>query len=85
MNVIQTMDQHTYDYLKKIDSKLWSRHTFKTTCKSDMLLNNLAETFRQAMPLGQSHFPLFGSVACVSLDSSAIHFFASSTYVESCR
>jgi hypothetical protein len=45
MNVIQTMDQHAYDYFKKIDPKLWSRHTFKTTCKSDMLLNNLAETF----------------------------------------
>jgi len=45
MNFIQTMDQDVYDYLKKIDPKLWSRHTFKTTCKSDMLLNNLVETF----------------------------------------
>jgi len=39
------MVQHAYDYLKKIDPKLCSRHAFKTTCKSDMLLNNLAETF----------------------------------------
>jgi hypothetical protein len=61
MNVIQTMDQHAYDYLKKIDPKLWSRHAFKTITKSDMLLNNLAETFNAWIKDAQGHFDYDGN------------------------
>jgi len=34
-----------YNYLEKINPKMWSRHAFFTTSCSDILLNNIAESF----------------------------------------
>jgi hypothetical protein len=39
------MDQRVYNYLEKINPKMWSRHAFFTTSCSDILLNNIAESF----------------------------------------
>jgi len=39
------MDQRAYNYLKKVDPKMRSRHAFKTSSSSDILLNNIAESF----------------------------------------
>jgi hypothetical protein len=33
------------DYIDKIDPKMWSRHAFRTTSCSDILLNNITESF----------------------------------------
>jgi len=43
--VIASMDAGAYKYLNDVDPASWSRHAFSTHSKSDMLLNNLAETF----------------------------------------
>jgi len=45
MKVIASMDAGAYKYLNDVDPASWSRHAFSTHSKSDMLLNNLAETF----------------------------------------
>jgi len=45
MKVIQGMDAGAYRYLNDINPASWSRHAFSTHSKSNMLLNNLAETF----------------------------------------
>jgi hypothetical protein len=45
LEVIKGMDQRVYNYLEKINPKMWSRHAFFTTSCSDILLNNIAESF----------------------------------------
>lgn len=45
MNVIKGMHVEGFNYLKKIEPKLWSRHAFSTHSCSDILLNKIAETF----------------------------------------
>jgi len=45
LEVINGMDQRAYNYLEKINPKMWSRHAFSTTSCSDILLNNIAESF----------------------------------------
>jgi hypothetical protein len=45
LEVIKGMDQRAYNYLDKINPKMWSRHAFSTTNCSDILLNNIAESF----------------------------------------
>jgi hypothetical protein len=43
--VIKDMHGEASDYIDKIDQKMWSRHAFRTTSCSDILLNNIAESF----------------------------------------
>jgi len=45
MKVIASTDASAYKYLNDANPALWSRHAFSTHSKSDMLLNNLTETF----------------------------------------
>jgi hypothetical protein len=45
MKVIASMDAGAFKYLNDVDLTSWSRHAFSTHSKSDMLMNNLAETF----------------------------------------
>jgi len=45
MKVIASMDAGDFKYLNDVDPASWSRHAFSTHSKSDMLLNNLVETF----------------------------------------
>jgi len=42
---IRGMDQRAYNYLEKVDPKMWSRHALRTSSSSDILLNNIAESF----------------------------------------
>jgi hypothetical protein len=45
MKVIESMDALAYKYLDDVNLASWSRHAFSAQSKSDMLLNNLADTF----------------------------------------
>lgn len=45
MKLIEGMDACAYKYIDDVNPTSWSRHAFSTQSKSDMLLNNLAETF----------------------------------------
>jgi len=45
LNVIKGMSQEAFDYLEKIDPRSWSRHAFGTSAKTDMISNNIAESF----------------------------------------
>lgn len=45
MESIKYLSEDAYEYLDNIPSAHWSRHSFITNCKSNMLLNNLCETF----------------------------------------
>jgi hypothetical protein len=45
LNVIKGMSQEAFDYLEKIDPRGWSRHAFGTNSKTDMIFNNIAESF----------------------------------------
>jgi len=45
LSVIRGMHGEASDYIDKIDPKLWARHAFRTTSCSDILLNNIAESF----------------------------------------
>lgn len=45
MTTIKSMDAGAYTYLSGINPASWSRHAFGTHSKSDMLVNNLAESF----------------------------------------
>lgn len=42
---IKVMSSGANKYLSDINYVLWSRHAFAVGCKSDILLNNLVETF----------------------------------------
>jgi len=45
LSVIGGMDKKPVKYLEGVDPKMWSRHAFRTTSWSDILLNNIAESF----------------------------------------
>jgi hypothetical protein len=45
LEVIKGMHQGAYNYLEKVDPKMWSRHAFRPSSCSDILLNNIAESF----------------------------------------
>jgi hypothetical protein len=45
LEVIRGMDHKAYNYLEKVDPKKWSRHAFRTSSSSDILLNNIEERF----------------------------------------
>lgn len=45
MEVIKAMDVAAFNYLDSINPKLWSRHAFSTHSCSDILTNNVAESF----------------------------------------
>ncbi len=45
LSVIRGMDERAYTYLEKLDPKMWSRHAFRTNSRSDILLNNIVESF----------------------------------------
>jgi hypothetical protein len=39
------MDERAYNYHEKVDPRMWSQHAFRTSSCSDILLNNIAESF----------------------------------------
>jgi hypothetical protein len=45
MEIIKGTHVEAFDYLDKIDPKLWSRHAISTHSCSDILLNNIMEIF----------------------------------------
>jgi hypothetical protein len=45
LEVIKGMHQGAYNYLEKVDPKTWSHHAFTPSSCSDILLNNIAESF----------------------------------------
>jgi hypothetical protein len=45
LEVIKGMDQRAYNYIEKINPKMWYRHAFSTSSCSDISLNNIAESF----------------------------------------
>ncbi|XP_021742900.1 uncharacterized protein LOC110708982 [Chenopodium quinoa] len=45
MESIKFLDEAAYEYLVTIPPKHWCRHAFPPTAKSNMLLNNMCETF----------------------------------------
>ncbi|XP_074282835.1 uncharacterized protein LOC141607383 [Silene latifolia] len=49
MKGIQFLNQAAYEYLAAIPPKHWSRHAFSTTSKSNMLLNNMCESFNAVL------------------------------------
>jgi hypothetical protein len=47
--MIRGMDGKASDYIEKVDPKMWSRHAFRTSSCTDILLNNIAEGFNAWM------------------------------------
>ncbi|XP_021759926.1 uncharacterized protein LOC110724776 [Chenopodium quinoa] len=45
MESIKFLSEEAFEYLANISPSHWSRHAFSDWCKSNMLLNNLCETF----------------------------------------
>jgi len=45
LSVIRGMHGEAGEYIKKIDPKMWSRHAFRTTSCSDIVLNKTVESF----------------------------------------
>ncbi|XP_021718799.1 uncharacterized protein LOC110686481 [Chenopodium quinoa] len=45
MESIKCLLEDAYEYLENIPTRHWSKHAFSNICKSNMLLNNLCETF----------------------------------------
>ncbi|XP_021775504.1 uncharacterized protein LOC110739345 [Chenopodium quinoa] len=45
MESIKLLDEEAYEYLLNIPTIHWCRHAFTPKCKSNMLLNNIYETF----------------------------------------
>jgi len=41
----RTMDERAYNYIEKVDPRMWSRHAFRTNNCSDILLNSIVESF----------------------------------------
>ncbi|XP_021726953.1 uncharacterized protein LOC110694102 [Chenopodium quinoa] len=46
---IRLLDEDAYNYLIAIPPEHWARHAFRTTSNSNMLLNNLCETFNAVL------------------------------------
>jgi len=55
LEVIKGMDQRAYSYLEKVDLKMWSCHAFRTSNCSDILLNNIAESFNAWVMEAREH------------------------------
>ncbi|XP_074305314.1 uncharacterized protein LOC141640410 [Silene latifolia] len=49
MEGIKFLNKDAHAYLSAIPAKHWSRHAFSTTSKSNMLLNNICESFNAAL------------------------------------
>ncbi|XP_074297239.1 uncharacterized protein LOC141627945 [Silene latifolia] len=49
MDGIKSLSNEAYEYLKAIPPQHWSRHAFGTQAKSNMLLNNLCESFNSVL------------------------------------
>ncbi|XP_057247526.1 uncharacterized protein LOC104891244 [Beta vulgaris subsp. vulgaris] len=49
MAAIKFLSQDAYNYLAAIPPKYWARHAFLTRSKSNLLLNNLCETFNSVI------------------------------------
>ncbi|XP_021730019.1 uncharacterized protein LOC110696989 [Chenopodium quinoa] len=49
MESIRFLSKEAFEYLSDIPAKHWSRHAFSTHPKSNMLLNNICETFNAVM------------------------------------
>ncbi|XP_021730792.1 uncharacterized protein LOC110697723 [Chenopodium quinoa] len=49
MESIRFLSEEDFEYLSDIPAKHWSRHAFSTFPKSNMLLNNICETFNVVM------------------------------------
>ncbi|XP_074282621.1 uncharacterized protein LOC141607161 [Silene latifolia] len=49
MEGIKSLSTEAWTYLNNIPPRHWSRHAFDTNCKSNMLLNNLCETFNSVL------------------------------------
>ncbi|GMJ16053.1 hypothetical protein HRI_005274500 [Hibiscus trionum] len=47
MNELKAMSEPAFNWLVAKDPKNWSKAHFSTNCKSDMLLNNLCESFNK--------------------------------------
>ncbi|XP_021773607.1 uncharacterized protein LOC110737578 [Chenopodium quinoa] len=45
MQQIRELDEEAYGYLDNIPTHHWCRHAFSDSCRSNMLLNNMCETF----------------------------------------
>lgn len=45
LQAIRFLSEPAYNYLTSIPTKHWSRHSFTTTARSNMLTNNMCETF----------------------------------------
>jgi len=45
ISIIGGMDKKALKYIEGVDQKMWSRHAFRTTSYSNILLNNIAESF----------------------------------------
>ncbi|XP_056688012.1 uncharacterized protein [Spinacia oleracea] len=45
MECINFLSEDAHEYLANIPTQHWSRHAFSPNCKSNMLLNNMCETF----------------------------------------
>ena len=49
MYIIKELDEDAYYYLADIPEQHWCRHAFQSTSKSNMLLNNLRESFNNVL------------------------------------
>ncbi|XP_074321758.1 uncharacterized protein LOC141658929 [Silene latifolia] len=49
MEGMKFLSQAAYDYLTAIPLQHWSRHAFSPNCKSNMLLNNMCESFNATL------------------------------------
>jgi hypothetical protein len=49
MNELKGLSIEAHDYMAAIPPSAWSRHAFDTICKSNMLLNNMCESFNAVM------------------------------------
>lgn len=45
MERLEKKYKDAHDYLKKIEPELWCRYTFSSGCRTDLLVNNLCESF----------------------------------------
>ncbi|XP_021722616.1 uncharacterized protein LOC110690102 [Chenopodium quinoa] len=49
MQQIRELDEDAYNYLENIPTHHWCRHAFSDSCRSNMLLNNMCETFNSVI------------------------------------
>ncbi|XP_021755937.1 uncharacterized protein LOC110721116 [Chenopodium quinoa] len=49
MQEIRELNEQAYQYLNNIPTQHWCRHAFSDSCRSNMLLNNMCETFNSVI------------------------------------